>query len=528
MKTISKLLSIFLAVMLVFSSFAMAFADETDAVLLDAEQGEDEYEYEEPPVLGEWKTGATSSDDITATWTEGTLWFSGTGRMKDYEKLSDRPWNDCIGSISYIMFDDGIENIGKNAFAGLGKDLTGEWDTADCYYPESMTEIGEGAFADAKLYFMIEFRNSVKIGSKAYAYTGRDLEFRFDGEVCEIADDAFAGCSGKIFTVEGYDWDKTKQYGGSFEYITQYEFNVVSYYDDEENGSMTMLIPEGEEVDYFADCWMDGYGFDYFELVSGSFPIDDPANPQLNGTITDNVLIKEYFKAGNENQDRPEPETMPCPFVVTTADGQPALDDIEGDYYWSEFSNAIILYKSGLTVSLPNGVKSTSAYITSSFSEEAELTLKNVVIEGPEVYFGLMSNFPLKVNLVGENKVISTEGSFGYIMVATENVSFAGKGSLYITGNADNAAMCAGELSFEDKLKITGSAEENAVSGLTELEYVGEKDGTQLYTYFVKGTENACKTLLIKGESFLQSPVLPLAIIVVLIAVVLIARRKKK
>ena len=61
----------------------------------------------------------------------GTLTISGEGAMDNYSTLSSRPWNDLRMSITKLVIEDGVTEIGNSAFeehnittAELGKDVT--------------------------------------------------------------------------------------------------------------------------------------------------------------------------------------------------------------------------------------------------------------------------------------------------------------------------------------------------------------------------------------------------------------------
>ena len=533
---IKKFSAVLLALLIVTTYCSFAFAEgelgvtaaPDDVLLMDDAELDD---YEEPPVLGEWQVGATKKDDIVATWTEGTIWFEGTGKMKDYAKPEDRPWNDIIGTISFVMFGDGIENIGKNAFVGMGTGFEEEWETADFFFPidGALTTIGESAFENAKLYNLNTIPDTVKeIKSKAFANSGLS-EIHFNEAAPVIADDAFEGCTGTFHVAYQSQFDITKSYGGDFTIDTLYKLTTYTFYDNEEMGSGTSYIPEGDDIDYFADSFDDGYGFDHYAVESGNFHIENPKDPLLSGTLSDNVVIDVYYKKGNTPAVRPEPEKEPCPFVVTK-NGEAALDDMEGDYYWMPDSNSIMLLKSGLTVSMPEGTDNVVCGITASFEEPAEITLNSLHVEGPDCYLSLFSSESIKLNLVGEN-VINSTGSeiIGICFMGGADITFAGKGSLKLRAEGDptNSAFCAEAFKF-DKLTVVGSEDPDATS-FGEVEYVQDPDAGK-YGYYMKGTENPAMVLMIQpqGLTLLQNPILPIAIVIIIIAAVVIVKKLRE
>ncbi len=534
MKTfIKKLSAVLLALLIITTYCSYVFAEgeadiasaPDDALLMYGEESE------EPEVLGEWQVGATKKDDIVATWTEGTIWFEGTGKMKDYAKPEDRPWNDIIGTISFVMLGDGIENIGKNAFAGMGTGFEDEWKTADFFLPidGALTTIGESAFENSKLYNLNTIPDTVKeIKSKAFANSGLS-EIHFNEATPVIAGDAFEGCAGTFYAAYQSGFDTTKSYGGDFTVKTLYKLTTYTFYDNEETGSGISYIPEGEDINYFADSYDDEYGFDHYAVESGSFHIDDPKNPLLGGTLSDNVVIDVYYKKGNEPAVRPEPEKEPCPFVITR-NGGAALDDMEGDYYWMPDSNAVMLLKSGLTISMPEGTENVVCGITASFEEPAEITLNNLHMEGPDCYLSLFSSESIKVYLAGENTINSVGSEMiGLCFMGGADITFAGKGSLKLRAEGDpsNAAFCAEGFKL-DGLVITGSEDPDAEK-FAEVEYVQDPDAG-IYGYYVKGTENAAMVLMIQpqGLKLLQNPILPIAIVIIIIAAVIVFKKVRE
>lgn len=520
-KKIRSLAAVLLA-LIILSGFAVcAFADNEDAAL-DAQ---------EPEILGEWKVGATKKDDITATWSDGTLWLEGTGRMKDFAKLSDRPWNDIIGSIRFVMIGDEIENIGKNAFAGLGADFTEEGQTADFFLPVTgkLTVIGENAFANSRLYWLTTIPSSVtEIKSKAFEKSGL-AEIHFDGAQPKIAADAFSGCDGILYTPYNTGWDTTQSFGGSFEHKALYSFTVYRYHDNEEVGRETIMYPEGESIDYFAESYDDEFGFDHYRVVKGNFSLADPKNPLIDKPISDNVEIDVFYKKGNEPVSRPEPEKEPCPLVITK-DGQPALDDVDGDYYWQPEANTVLLLKSGLTISMPEGMEGVHTSISSDFKEPTEITFENLSIRGEDIFVSMFSSDDIKINLVGENKIISADSQvIGLPFIAGAQITFAGKGSLYLEayGEGNTAAFCMKEFVL-DGFTISGADSADAEK-LKEVQFKLNEDAGE-YGYYLKENGNEAKVLMIQPQpvKIIKNPVLPIIIVVIIIAAIVVVRKVRQ
>ena len=87
-------------------------------------------------------TSGTCGTDLTWAFSGDTLTISGEGAMNDYVIWSSRPWEDLRESITKLVVEDGVTEIGEHAFhalviktAVLGKGVTriGENAFANCY-----------------------------------------------------------------------------------------------------------------------------------------------------------------------------------------------------------------------------------------------------------------------------------------------------------------------------------------------------------------------------------------------------------
>jgi hypothetical protein len=137
-----------------------------------------------------WKIGATSSDNVIAVYTPTTetLTISGTGRMLDWNRPYDRPWNDVRYRITSVIIEDGITSIGEFAF----------WDCVDLTtieIPSSITEIGYEAFGICVSLTFINIPSFVTlIGGKAFADCRSLISVTIPSSVTKIGYGTFAGC----------------------------------------------------------------------------------------------------------------------------------------------------------------------------------------------------------------------------------------------------------------------------------------------------------------------------------------------
>lgn len=123
----------------------------------------------------------------------GTLTFSGTGDMTDYDSEHLKPWdsrsNPCIGYITKVVVKDGITSVGDYAFSDFHNNHIGDVELADSVkkigenafsgcneltqinYPTSLASIGYSAFTDCAMLENPEFpdtANFTEIGGYAY------------------------------------------------------------------------------------------------------------------------------------------------------------------------------------------------------------------------------------------------------------------------------------------------------------------------------------------------------------------------
>lgn len=134
----------------------------------------------------EVKSG-TCGDNAAWTLENGTLTISGSGAMEDYSSTSPVPWDSYRNTIQNIIIENGITNIGKNAFSYSGIR------TIDL--PESIVNIGSFAFYYCHFLYQITIPDKVEhIGN--YAFCGcRIKEITIPKSVTEIEVSAFTCCS---------------------------------------------------------------------------------------------------------------------------------------------------------------------------------------------------------------------------------------------------------------------------------------------------------------------------------------------
>ena len=115
-------------------------------------------------------TSGTCGTDLTWAFSGDTLTISGEGAMDNYSTLSGPPWYALRNSITKVVIEDGVTEIGNSAFADLpittatlGKDVT---------------RIGEAAFMNCNGLESINIPDGVtaiEVGAFAYCYSLKEL-----------------------------------------------------------------------------------------------------------------------------------------------------------------------------------------------------------------------------------------------------------------------------------------------------------------------------------------------------------------
>lgn len=130
-------------------------------------------------VLTMFSSPADAKENISWSISDGVLYVSGTGKMKDYPE-NEAPWSGETG-IEYVKIGDGITYIGENAFSSV-------YGLSGILIPDSVSEIGDnavkcpiigGAESAAKEYAHengLRFRSPViSIKTTSFTFTGEEI-----------------------------------------------------------------------------------------------------------------------------------------------------------------------------------------------------------------------------------------------------------------------------------------------------------------------------------------------------------------
>lgn len=148
--------------------------------------------------------------DASGTCGEGVFWkydkkncvltISGNGRMDDYSYRYDEehaPWYDFLltGSNVQIIIEDGVQNIGDDAFFGFDYDNPfAESNVASVSIGKNVTEIGDGAFRDLALTDVVIPDGVTSLGESAFSGCNKLVSVKLPESLTHIGAGAFNEC----------------------------------------------------------------------------------------------------------------------------------------------------------------------------------------------------------------------------------------------------------------------------------------------------------------------------------------------
>ena len=168
-------------------------------------------------------TSGTCGTNVNWAYADGTLTISGEGAMNDYVSWSSRPWDGLGESITKVVVEAGVTEIGNEAFGGLlittatlGSTVTriGARAFESCYklesinIPDGVTVIESEAFAEChslKALVLPESVQRLEANSLENAY-GLTLTVR--NPTCDIAQ--YMGMRGG--TIRGHEGSTAETY----------------------------------------------------------------------------------------------------------------------------------------------------------------------------------------------------------------------------------------------------------------------------------------------------------------------------
>ena len=145
------------------------------------------------PIGGKWGIGY-------GKWVideNGTLIVKGGGstgfdtKLPDYANESDQPWYIYRDFIKKIELEEGLQGIGKNAFA---TPTEGESQVTEVEIPATVTEIGENAFKNNDQIEEVKAEGVQTIGNQAFENCSSLEKVKFGKDLSSIGNKAFNYC----------------------------------------------------------------------------------------------------------------------------------------------------------------------------------------------------------------------------------------------------------------------------------------------------------------------------------------------
>jgi hypothetical protein len=140
----------------------------------------------------------TSGTTGSLTWSfsdNGTLTISGTGVMPDYDlsisnsRINPKPWSSFQESITQVVIEEGVSNIGSSAFSTCTK-LT------SVTFPSAITSIGDEAFGYCESLISVDIPAGVtSIGDWAFIFCRNLTSVTLPEGLESIGQFAFCGCT---------------------------------------------------------------------------------------------------------------------------------------------------------------------------------------------------------------------------------------------------------------------------------------------------------------------------------------------
>lgn len=137
----------------------------------------------ETPQPESWKVGVSGNEaSVIASYDNGTLTISGSGKMRDYTNSDTKPWNDKRNDIKTIKIAGSVTHIGNYAFFYLQSATTVD-------IASGTESIGQHAFAGGSYLKHLSIPSSItRIGEYAFGTTADNnppLEIWFDGNATD-------------------------------------------------------------------------------------------------------------------------------------------------------------------------------------------------------------------------------------------------------------------------------------------------------------------------------------------------------
>lgn len=420
MKKIAKAISLFLAMIFIFSGFTVSvFAVGEDALTINV--------YDEFAVVAACRQNASGVIDIPSTHNGVAV-----------TQIADGAFSDC-SNVTQVNIPDSIKKVGKSAFDGCvgikkidfaGTECTiGESAFAHCSsltdinLPSALKTIPENAFYDCKALVTIDIPDTVEtIDKEAFRICTGITVFDIPASVTYIGKNAFIGCAG----------------------VTAYNVaNGNSVYTSTDGvlyGPHSSSVADKTLIQYPAGKADTGYTVQADTLYIGDCSFG--ASENLVSVVLPDGLKKIDSYAFNECKAL---KTVNIPSTVTKIGSLAfgkcvSLESIVIPASVTDFSDAF--YMSGLkSVTISDGIKTVSA---KAFEGCAQLESVSIPESVTKIDFGAFYGcralksveIPESVNIIGTNafvncpeiKLVVVENSYAHTYAEKNSVPYELKG----------------------------------------------------------------------------------------------------
>ena len=221
---------------------------------------------------GDCGAGENSSGVKWTFYEDGTLEFTGTGDMANYDEDFPEWWN-CLDSIKAIVICEGVTSIGNDAFLSCVN-------VTSVTIPKSVTSIGDGAFYQCVSLTSVTIPKSVtNIGSLAFCYCNSLTSITIPESVTSIGEGAFYGCNelSDIYCYANPD-------------------ELIWYKIDDNDANNACFKPNKGTKIHVKKDWLDKYTTEFGKTVNATF-VGDLSVPEFSSasvTLTDGFGLNFY------------------------------------------------------------------------------------------------------------------------------------------------------------------------------------------------------------------------------------------
>ena len=133
--------------------------------------------------------GTSCGDNLSWKYQDGTLIFTGTGRMEDYSASRVAPWRSKADKVTKVIIPEGVTYIGRQAFREMNN-------LEEVILPDSVSRMGQEAFAFCTALAEIDLpKNLTQIDAWCFSGCSNLRSIVIPDKVRQIGEGAFWGCT---------------------------------------------------------------------------------------------------------------------------------------------------------------------------------------------------------------------------------------------------------------------------------------------------------------------------------------------